>query len=124
MRLLDLNASMRPFLDVIVGAKEYRLKKNSDPASVGISALTDKTITVALNRPAAYFTRLLCHHAFAPIHPSMLKVESWKPGSPIPSMVPTSLAPSRMENSSLKKSILLGQERRFHPTTGDAVCRR
>ena len=84
LRLLDLNAQYAAFFDVIVGAKEYRLKKNIDPASVGISALTDKTITVVLNRPVAYFTRLLCHHAFAPIHPSMLKAESWESSIPYP----------------------------------------
>ena len=84
LRILDLNAQYAVFLDIIAGAKEYRLKKSTDPASLGVSVLGDKTLVVTLNRPAAYFTRLLCHHAFAPIHPSMLKAESWEARIPYP----------------------------------------
>jgi oligopeptide transport system substrate-binding protein len=84
MRLLDLNAQYAAFFDVIAGAREYRLKQNADPGSVGISIAGEKTLTVTLSRPAAYFTRLLCHHAFSPIHPSMLDAVSWEERIPYP----------------------------------------
>lgn len=84
LRLLDLNAQYAAFFDIVVGAREYRLGKNHDPMSVGFSASGPRTLVVTLNRPVAYFTRLLCHHAFAPIHPSMLKAGSWEERIPYP----------------------------------------
>lgn len=84
LRLLGLNAQYAAFFDVIAGAREFRLALNADPAKVGIAAQGEKTLVVTLNRPVAYFTRLLCHHAFSPIHPSMLNVESWESRIPYP----------------------------------------
>jgi len=63
--------------DIIEGAKDYRLGKNTDPASVGISVQGDKTLIVKLISPASYFSSMLCHHSFSPIHPSMLN-GNWK----------------------------------------------
>lgn len=83
MRLLKLNAQYAAFFDVIKGAREYRLGGNSDPESVGIT-VADNTLVVTLNRPVAYFTRLICHHAFSPIHPSMLEASNWETRIPFP----------------------------------------
>jgi len=63
--------------DIIEGAKDYRLGKNTDPNSVGISVQGDKTLIVKLISPASYFPSMLCHHSFSPIHPSMLNGD-WK----------------------------------------------
>ena len=84
MRLLKLNAQYAAFFDVIKGAREFRLGENGDPDSVGIAATTDKTLVVTLSRPVAYFTRLICHHAFSPIHPSMLEASAWETRIPFP----------------------------------------
>jgi len=63
--------------DIIEGAKDFRLGKNTDPNSVGISVQGDKTLIVKLISPASYFPSMLCHHSFSPIHPSMLNGD-WK----------------------------------------------
>jgi peptide/nickel transport system substrate-binding protein/oligopeptide transport system substrate-binding protein len=84
MRLLKLNAQYAAFFDVIKGAREFRLGETSNPDSVGITATADKTLVVTLSRPVAYFTRLICHHAFSPIHSSMLGVSSWEKLIPFP----------------------------------------
>lgn len=84
LRLLDLNAQYATFFDVIVGAKDYRLRKNTDQGNVGIREAGEKTLVVTLSRPVDYFTRLLCHHAFSPIHPSMLAAGNWEKRIPFP----------------------------------------
>jgi peptide/nickel transport system substrate-binding protein/oligopeptide transport system substrate-binding protein len=77
-------ADYASFFDIIAGAKDFRLGKNGDPNSVGITVIGDKILQVKLASPAAYFTRLLCHHSFSPIHPSMLKVRDWASALPFP----------------------------------------
>lgn len=52
------------FLDIIKGAKEYRLKKGKRE-NVAIFAENDTTLSVELNTPASYFPKILCHSAFA-----------------------------------------------------------
>jgi len=84
LRLLDLNAQYATFFDVIAGAQDFRLRKTSAPDSVGIHTTDERTLVVTLNRPVAYFTRLLCHHAFSPIHPSMLESKNWEKQIPYP----------------------------------------
>jgi peptide/nickel transport system substrate-binding protein/oligopeptide transport system substrate-binding protein len=59
--------------DIIEGAKDFRLGKNTDPASVGISVKGNNTFIVNLNAPVSYFPSMLCHHSFSPVHPSMFK---------------------------------------------------
>ena len=63
--------------DIIEGAKDYRLGKNTDPTDVGIIAEGDKTLIVKLNSTAAFFPSMLCHHSWSPIHPSMLRNGNW-----------------------------------------------
>ena len=77
-------ADYASFFDIIAGAKAYRLGKNGDPASVGITVSSDRVLVVKLASPAVYFTRLLCHHAFSPIHPSMLGLRDWSTATDIP----------------------------------------
>lgn len=84
MRMLQMNADYATFFDIIDGAEEFRTGKDTDPAHVNIEAVSMKTLVVRLKRPAAYFTRLLCHHAFAPIHPSMLAKDNFSEGIPFP----------------------------------------
>jgi peptide/nickel transport system substrate-binding protein/oligopeptide transport system substrate-binding protein len=84
LRMLDINGEYSGFFDIISGAKAYRLKQDENPDHIGIKAAGSKTLVVTLNRPAAYFTRLLCHHSFAPIHPSMLSAKDWTAAIPFP----------------------------------------
>lgn len=84
LRMLQLNAEYAAFFDVIEGAQEYRLNDLADPGHVGIRALDDRRLEVKLASPVAYFTRLLCHHSFAPVHPSMLQSVDWDAAFPFP----------------------------------------
>lgn len=82
LRMID-PAEDNPYaslFDLIAGAKEYRQGKNKDPESVGIAAPDAHTLVVSLAAPAAYFTRVLCHHSFSPIHPEMLAKKDWSDG--------------------------------------------
>lgn len=97
-------ADYASFFDVIAGAKAYRLGKNSDPSTVGVSTDGDKTLVVKLASPAAYFTRLLCHHAFSPIHPSMLGVHDWSSVANIPVDGPFTIASRSKEEIVLAKN--------------------
>jgi peptide/nickel transport system substrate-binding protein/oligopeptide transport system substrate-binding protein len=69
--------------DIIEGAMDYRLGKNTDAASVGVSAADDKTLVVRLNAPASFFPSMLCHHSFSPIHPSMVDKTDWSRERPL-----------------------------------------
>lgn len=86
LRALDpkTKADYVEFFDVIAGAHDYRTGKNPDPASVGIAVIEDRILQVKLAGKADYFTRLLCHHSFSPIHPSMLASKDWKAALPYP----------------------------------------
>ncbi len=77
-------ADYAAFFDVIAGARDYRLGKNHDPASVGISVIADKVLQVKLVTKTDYFTRLLSHHSFSPIHPSLLLARDWSKNFPFP----------------------------------------
>jgi peptide/nickel transport system substrate-binding protein/oligopeptide transport system substrate-binding protein len=69
--------------DIIEGARDYRLGRQTDPATVGIEAAGEKTLVVRLTSPASFFPSMLCHHSFSPIHPSMLTVEDWSSPPPV-----------------------------------------
>jgi oligopeptide transport system substrate-binding protein len=73
----ERKADYAAFFDIIRGARDFRTGKSKDPSSVGIEALNDKILQVTLTSRADYFTRLLCHHSFSPIHPSMVGKEDW-----------------------------------------------
>jgi peptide/nickel transport system substrate-binding protein/oligopeptide transport system substrate-binding protein len=76
-------ADYASFFDVIDGARDYRLGKTPNSSSVGISIIADKILQVRLTSKADYFTRLLCHHSFSPIHPAVLK-SGWRKAFPFP----------------------------------------
>jgi peptide/nickel transport system substrate-binding protein/oligopeptide transport system substrate-binding protein len=86
MRALDpaTKADYGEFFDIIAGAHDYRTGKAKDPSGVGITVIADKILQVKLTSRADYFTRLLCHHSFSPIHPSMLKANDWRGAFPFP----------------------------------------
>jgi peptide/nickel transport system substrate-binding protein/oligopeptide transport system substrate-binding protein len=50
---------------------------------VGIRVLSDRVLEVELEKPAAHFLKLLCHMAFAPVHPSYLAKPGWDAGERI-----------------------------------------
>ena len=79
----ETKAEYAVFFDIVKGAKAYRTGKNRTPGSVGLRAVDERTLVVELVTPAAYFTRLLCHSAFVPVHSSLRGVRAWKPSSVI-----------------------------------------
>jgi peptide/nickel transport system substrate-binding protein/oligopeptide transport system substrate-binding protein len=68
--------------DIIKGVKEYR-NGEADEEDVGIECPDSWTLVVKLNAPASFFASMLCHHAFSPIHPDMLKQEDWTSQPPL-----------------------------------------
>jgi peptide/nickel transport system substrate-binding protein/oligopeptide transport system substrate-binding protein len=77
------NSPYSSLFDIIEGAMEYRLGKNTNAASVGVFAKDEKTLVVQLNAPAAFFPSMLCHHSFSPIHPSMMDKTDWSREVPL-----------------------------------------
>lgn len=79
LSLLDpaKEAPYASLFDIIEGARDFRLGNNRDPNSVAVTARDDHTLIVRLNHPAPFFRSMLCHHAFSPIHPSMLDNPDW-----------------------------------------------
>ncbi|TFG84016.1 MAG: peptide ABC transporter substrate-binding protein [Spirochaetales bacterium] len=73
----ETGADYAVFLDIVKGARDFRSGKNRRPESVGIRAIDEKTLEVQLEAPAAYFTRLLCHMSFVPIHQSLRGKRTW-----------------------------------------------
>ena len=86
LRAIDpaTKADYGEFFDIIAGARDYRTGKAADPSGVGITVIDDRILQVKLASRADYFTRLLCHHSFSPIHPSMLKAKDWRAAFPFP----------------------------------------
>ena len=78
----ERDAPYSSLFDIIEGARDYRLGKGK-AEDVGVSCPGEKTLVVRLNSPAAFFPSMLCHHSFSPIHPSMLKDESWVSRRPV-----------------------------------------
>lgn len=77
------DAPYSSLFDLIQGAREYRLGLTADPSSVGIEAPEGRKLIVRLSSPASFFPSMLCHHSFAPVHPSMMGVEDWSATPPI-----------------------------------------
>ncbi len=65
-------------LDIVSGAEAYRTGRNPDPASVGIRAVSASVLEVELIHPASYFLKILCHHSFVPLHPSLRKLDDFR----------------------------------------------
>ncbi len=69
----DEQAEYGSLLDIVKNAREYRSGKVEDPDKVGIRVKDPRTLEVELTHPASHFLRILCHHSFAPVHPSILE---------------------------------------------------
>lgn len=70
--------------DVIDGVREYRNSDDPDPSRVGIQAVNNTTLRVHLRNPASHFIRVLAHHSFVAVHPSLLDVRDWSRVDSIP----------------------------------------
>ena len=86
LALLDpkVKAPYSFLLDVVKGAKAYRLGQSKDPDSVGIRAIDSKTLEVKLDEPASDFLKILCHYAFVPIPKPFLSVKDWSAQPTVP----------------------------------------
>jgi peptide/nickel transport system substrate-binding protein/oligopeptide transport system substrate-binding protein len=62
-------------LDIIKGARDYRLGREVD--ELGIKVISPTQLVVELERPASHFLKILCHMTFAPIHSSYRDREGW-----------------------------------------------
>ncbi|MCQ2610460.1 MAG: peptide ABC transporter substrate-binding protein [Treponema sp.] len=62
--IAEKEAFYSSFLDVITGAKDYRLGKGSRQ-DVAIFTKDDVTISIELDIPQSHLPKILCHHAFA-----------------------------------------------------------
>ncbi|MCX7788475.1 MAG: peptide ABC transporter substrate-binding protein [Spirochaetes bacterium] len=100
----DTKAEYSFLYDIIAGAKDYRTGKNSDPNSVQIRVLSEKRLQVVLDHPSTHFLKILCHHSFVPIHPSLLDQKDWNRLSSIPGNGPYVLVEQKPDTWILKKN--------------------
>ncbi len=79
LKLIDpeVDAAYNFLFDIIEGVREYRTGDMQDPKEVGITAVDERTLQVNLRRPATHFLRILSHHAFVPVHPSIRDQRDW-----------------------------------------------
>jgi oligopeptide transport system substrate-binding protein len=63
-----LGSPYRYYYDDVRGAKDYSAGTNPDFAAVGVHALDDRTLRIALLHPAPYFLFLLGHWSWYPVH--------------------------------------------------------
>ncbi len=90
LTLLDpeTNAAYASLMDIVVGARAYRTGETDDPQTVGIRAVSPRVLEVELTQRATHFLRILCHHSFVPVHPSILEAGSWDDPTQIPASGP------------------------------------
>lgn len=79
LRVIDpeTEAAYNFLFDIIDGVRAFRAGRNTDPRSVGVRVINEKTLEVTLRRPATHFLRILCHHAFVPLHPDLRRTDDW-----------------------------------------------
>ena len=72
INLLDprISAPYASMFDSISGAYAYRSGELSDRDKIGITAVDNRTLRVALTSPAEHLPKILCHHAFSIVHPA------------------------------------------------------
>lgn len=73
----ETKAEFSSLFDIIEGAMEFRTGESKDPESVAISTPDKRTLVITLKKRAPYFTKILCHHSFTPVHPSLLNKREW-----------------------------------------------
>ncbi len=64
-------------LDIIKNGKKFREGEVSADM-VGIRAESDRILTIELEQKTPYLLKVLCHHSFSPVHPSLLYEQNWK----------------------------------------------
>jgi oligopeptide transport system substrate-binding protein len=100
----DQKAEYSSLFDAIKGAKDFRLGKSKDPDTVGIRTKGDQTLEIELDSPAAYFLKLLCHHSFAPLAPTMANVPDYSAAKTIVGNGPYYIESSDAAQMVLRKS--------------------
>ncbi len=105
MRAIDpaTQAEYSFLFDVIKGARAYR---NGQKVEVGIRVVSSKVLEVELEKPAGHFLKLLCHMAFAPVHPSYLSKKGWDQGESLIGNGPFFLAGRSPQELHLEKNLL------------------
>lgn len=78
----EIDAAYNFLYDVIEGVREYRQGGSVD--DVGIRVRGEKILEVTLRRPATHFLKILCHHAFVPVHRSVRQLADWSDLSTVP----------------------------------------
>jgi len=84
----DTEAAYNFLYDVIDGVRAYRAGRTTDSRDVGIRVIDDTTLEVRLHQPATHFMRILCHHAFVPLHPDLRRTDDWSGFSSLPTNGP------------------------------------
>lgn len=97
-------AEYSSLFDIVKNARAYRLGTLKDPEQVGIRALGDGRLEIQLEAPAEYLPKLLCHHAFSPIHAKLRASRDWSKPAAIPTNGPYVLVSAGKEGIRLKKS--------------------
>ncbi|GAB4223956.1 MAG: peptide ABC transporter substrate-binding protein [Spirochaetales bacterium] len=100
----DTKAEYSFLYDIIEGAQDYRTGKNPDPDSVQIRALSEKRLQVVLTHPSTHFLKILCHHSFVPIHPSLLEEKDWNTLPDVPGNGPYRIVEKTSDYWLLKKN--------------------
>jgi peptide/nickel transport system substrate-binding protein/oligopeptide transport system substrate-binding protein len=101
-------------LDIIKGARDYRLRLNDDPTSVGITVPEPGILQVELEKPAPHFLKILCHHSFSPLHPKMLEVKDWSNMTTVLGNGPFTIVESNDTEMVLKKNQLYWDSNAVH----------
>lgn len=78
----ETDAAYNFLFDVIEGVREYR--QGGDVENIGIRVLGEKVLEVTLRRPATHFLKILCHHAFVPVHRSVRGLDDWSQLGTVP----------------------------------------
>ncbi len=105
-RLIDpqSDAAYNFLFDVIEGVREYRAGATEDRNDVGIRAPDSRTLVVTLRNPATHFLRILCHHAFVPLHPRLRETDDWSGIDPLPVNGPYRIASRNEEELVLTRN--------------------
>jgi oligopeptide transport system substrate-binding protein len=62
----------------IVGAEEFNTGKTTDPATLGMKVIDDKTFQVTLKNPVAYFLELVAFSTYYPVNQSCVEAHGSK----------------------------------------------
>ncbi len=108
----DTNAAYASLLDVIAGARAYRTGESTDPQSVGVIAVSERVLEVRLEQRATHFLRILCHHSFVAVHPSVRGSGEWGDPLSIPMNGPYTVASAGEDALGLKANPYYWDQRR------------